>query len=84
MLASTVQFSTNDQPTTHHVSHQLKEHNPQAGSLNGMENQVMPGTGKTTTGNTGNGCSFRYPTGCFNAKSSAAPTHVPHPTRGLY
>src|SRR5689334_24444137 len=42
MLASTVQFSTNDQPTTRHAHHQ---HQTPKGPT-GMASQVMPGAEK--------------------------------------
>src|ERR1700754_922362 len=63
MLASTVQFSTNDQPTTRSTPHQTPE------TLDGMRCQVMPGAEKQPrnlscgAGSTARpGCSFRYPT----------------------
>src|SRR3954469_18676747 len=49
MLASTVQFSTNDQPTTPHPP-PAQHHPPQKGRktcVDGMRGQVMPGIEKT-------------------------------------
>src|SRR3954452_14244244 len=58
MLASTVQFSTNDQPTT--TTPPTKRHH-----VTGMRGQVMPGIEDQPRGFPHNGCSFRYPTGCM-------------------
>ncbi len=46
MLASTVQFSTNDQPTTRTALHQLRGTTTTTlpAHSNGMENQIVPGT----------------------------------------
>jgi hypothetical protein len=43
MLASTVQFSTNNQPTTTKPPPAHKEHGHSRLSRNGMKGQVMPG-----------------------------------------
>src|SRR3954465_8522466 len=59
MLASTVQFSTNDQPTTLNAPHQPR---PQP---DGMRSQIVPGIEDQPRGFPHNGCSFRYPTGCY-------------------
>ena len=54
MLASTVQFSTNNQPTTHSPTPATQEHNPTHHGQNrlsqhGMQDQAMPGRTETTT-----------------------------------
>jgi hypothetical protein len=51
MLASTVQFSTNDQPTTHSPPPNPKEHNRNLCRLisSGIGDQAMPGSTETTT-----------------------------------
>src|SRR3954447_7784470 len=60
MLASTVQFSTNNQPTTHSPTPNPKEHNPHGPAhSNGMQDQAMPGGSETTTRrHHRHGCSF--------------------------
>jgi hypothetical protein len=80
MLASTVQFSTNNQPTTINANHQTLRNTTTIRRLisNGMEGQVMPGGSETTTPTlTGlSGCSFRTQQGAiFCRPSPAAPKH---------
>ena len=93
MLASTVQFSTNDQPTTPRPATEPKPSNHQ--EFDGIAGQAVPGiedqpppTGRSLTPTSlkgQHGCSFRYPTGCkFCAPSPAAPdTTFHHPPKGV-
>src|SRR4051794_15855060 len=73
MLASTVQFSTNDQPTTLAVPHQTVA--PSPASSRGMKDQAMPGQSRKTNHQPSglNGCFFRTQQGALR-QLPAAPT----------
>src|SRR3954471_4869467 len=61
----------NQRPThNHHAPHQTP---PQ---VTGMKGQVMPGIEDQPRGSPHNGCSFRYPTGCYvlTLSPAASPT----------
>jgi hypothetical protein len=76
MLASTVQFSTNDQPTTHNAPHQQPQPPPNRRPRSGMRDQAMPGR-PTPPHPTGHQRSLR--------PSERQPTVVPSgPNRVLY
>jgi hypothetical protein len=80
MLASTVQFSTNDQPTTRSTPHQQ----PPQGS--GMRGQVMPGAGGTLVPLTALKDNQRLflqdPTGCFTLLPSRTRRNRSHHRSG--
>ena len=74
MLASTVQFSTNDQPTTH-----TSPTSPE--TSDGIGNQIVPGTETTTSRRNADSRLFlQDPTGCCVCSPSpaASPNHFPH------
>src|SRR3982750_4883833 len=56
MLASTVQFSTNDQPPTHHPPPNPEEQRLTPAHSDGMKDQIMPGTESNSDSRLG--CSF--------------------------
>jgi hypothetical protein len=78
MLASTVQFSTNNQPTTRTVPHQTpKELDPQAGSLKTVwETRSCLDSSETTT-LFHEDCSFRTQQGAYRRRSAAPANSVP-------
>lgn len=80
MLASTVQFSTNNQPTTHSPT-------PNPTTAGGMQDQAMPGQPSPTT--TGRSMVLKKqpwlflqdPTGCLHQSPAAPRTRSHHPRR---
>src|SRR4051795_11516935 len=79
MLASTVQFSTNDQPTTPTVPHQPRRTRQQPALPDGMRDQVMPGAEKQPPRSPAGAYPsrqtrlfFQDPTGCYVLTPSPA------------